>query len=115
MALSILTCTVSCANDNKPDTSRPVETKKPNTRYKPAFAGQTRIQGLRTATAYKVDKLAEKLGRPWAVIPMPDGRLLITEKSGYMMILNAKGGLVKKITGLPAVDEAAEGRPRLAP
>lgn len=109
MALSILTCTVSCANDNKPDTSRPVETKKPNTRYKPAFAGQTRIQGVRTATAYKVDKLAEKLGRPWAVIPMPDGRLLITEKSGYMMILNAKGGLVKKITGLPAVDDRGQG------
>lgn len=109
LALSILACTASCANNNPADTSRPVETKKPNASYKPAFAGQTRIQGVSTTTAYKVDKLAGNLGRPWAVIPMPDGRFLITEKSGYMMILDAKGTLIKKITGLPAVDDRGQG------
>lgn len=109
LALAILSSTVSCANHNPSDTSRPVETQKPNTSYKPAFTGQTRIQAVRTTTPYKVDKLAEKLGRPWAVIPMPDGRLLITEKSGYMMILASSGELVKKITGLPAVDDRGQG------
>lgn len=81
----------------------PVEKKDANTNYKPAFTGQTRINGVRTATAYKVEKIAEKLGRPWAVVVMPDGRLLITEKSGFMQIHDAAGKLVKKITGFPEV------------
>ena len=81
----------------------PVETNKANSDYKPAFKGQTRIAGVRTHTAYKVELIAEKLGRPWAVVPMPDGRLLITDKSGYMQIYDANGKLVKKITGFPEV------------
>jgi aldose sugar dehydrogenase len=88
----------------------PVETEKGNTNYKPAFKGQTRVAGVRTVTAYKVEKIAEKLGRPWAVVPMPDGRLLVTDKSGFMQILKANGKLVKKITGFPeAVDNGQVG------
>ena len=88
----------------------PVETNKPNTDYKPAFAGQTRIAGVKTTTPYKVEKIAEKLIRPWAIVPMPDGRLLVTSKSGYMQIHDTNGQLVKKITGFPAtVDEGQIG------
>ena len=81
----------------------PVETNNANTDYKPAFKGQTRIAGVKTVTPYKVEKIAEKLVRPWAVVPMPDGRLLITDKSGFMQIHDANGKLVKKITGFPDV------------
>ena len=87
----------------------PVETKKGNTNYKPAFEGQTRVAGVKTETAYKVEKLAENLGRPWTVVPMPDGRLLITEKTGFMQIHDATGKLVKKITGFPDVNDAGQG------
>jgi glucose/arabinose dehydrogenase len=87
----------------------PVETKKPNTDYKSARAGQTRVEGVKTKTAYKVDKLAEKLDLPWAIIPLPDGRLLITERRGSMQILDANGTLVKKITGFPEVDASGQG------
>lgn len=87
----------------------PVETEAPNSNYKPAFEGQTRINGVKTTTAYKVEKIAEKLERPWAVVPMPDGRWLITLKSGYMEIHDADGKLVKKITGFPKVDDAKQG------
>jgi aldose sugar dehydrogenase len=87
----------------------PVEIKEPNTNYKPAFAGQTRINGVRTTTPYKVEKIAEKMGRPWAVVPLPDGRLLVTEKSGYMEIRSANGSLIKKITGFPEVDDGGQG------
>lgn len=64
----------------------PVETKDANTKYKPAFKGQTRVSGVKTTTAYKAEKIAENLGRPWAIVPMPrlNGRLLITEKTGFM-------------------------------
>jgi glucose/arabinose dehydrogenase len=87
----------------------PVEIKEPNTNYKPAFAGQTRINGVRTTTPYKVEKIGEKMGRPWAVVPLPDGRLLVTEKSGYMEIRSANGSLIKKITGFPEVDDGGQG------
>lgn len=106
-----------CNNNNKStpaidgDTSKlpPVETGNANADYKPAFAGQTRIPGVKTKTAYKVEKIANDLGRPWAIIPMPDSRLLVTEKKGYMLLLSADGKLIKKITGFPKVEDAGQG------
>ncbi|HLF45934.1 MAG TPA: PQQ-dependent sugar dehydrogenase [Chitinophagaceae bacterium] len=109
-AILVFIYTTGCASNNG-DTTKlpPVETKKANASYKPAFTGQTRIAGVKTTTAYKVEKLTENLGRPWAVVSMPDGRLLITDKSGFMQIHNANGILVKKITGFPAVDDRGQG------
>jgi len=93
------------------DTARlpPVERGRANTNYPPAFPGQTRIGAVKTRTAYEAEKIATGLGRPWAVVPMPDGRLLVTEKSGYMEIRDAGGNLVKKITGFPEVDPGGQG------
>ena len=82
---------------------------KPNADYKPAFVGQTRIKKIITTTPYKVEKIAENLGRPWAIIPLPDGRLMITEKSGFMTIHSATGVLLKKITGFPSVEDGGQG------
>ena len=101
---AVIIYSVGCLAQNPP-----VETQKPNTDYKSAKAGQTRVAGVKTKTDYKVDKLAEKLGLPWAVIPLPDGRLLITERKGSMQILDANGALVKKITGFPEVDASGQG------
>lgn len=102
----------SSSNEANTDTTQlpPVETKAANTNYKPAFAGQTRIGAVKTTTAYKVEKLADRIGRPWAITPMPDGRLLITDKrDGFLQIFDGNGVLVKKITGLPAVDAGGQG------
>lgn len=96
--------TIGCSGQNSP-----VETQSPNTNYRPAHNGQTRVAGVKTKTAYKVDKIAEKLGLPWAIIPFPDGRLLVTEKRGSMQILDANGTLVKKITGFPEVNSSGQG------
>jgi glucose/arabinose dehydrogenase len=90
-------------------TDESVETKAPNAKYKPAFEGQTRIQAVKTKTPYLVETLAEDLGTPWAIVPMPDGRLLVTDKSGFMQIRGADGKLLKKITGFPAVEYKAQG------
>ncbi|MBL0359226.1 MAG: PQQ-dependent sugar dehydrogenase [Chitinophagaceae bacterium] len=94
-------------NDSSKQAS--VETQKPNSNYKPAFEGQTRIAAAKTTTPYQVKRIAEKLGRPWAIISLPDGRLLITEKSGYMEIHDTNGALIKKITGFPQVDDNGQG------
>lgn len=88
---------------------RPVETKPGFANYKPAFAGQTRIAGARTTTPYKVVKIAEKLGNPFAIVAMPGGRLMVTLKPGTMEIHDKNGGLVKKITGLPEAVYAGQG------
>ena len=87
----------------------PVETKPANSNYKPAFHGQTRIAGVQTTTPYQVEKIAGKLGAPFAIVSMPDGRLMVTIKSGFMEIHDANGKLVKKITGLPAVVYEGQG------
>ena len=87
----------------------PVETFDANTSYKPAFQGQTRVAGIKTVTPYEVKELATDLGRPWAVYPLQDGRLLITEKTGHMQLRSADGQLLKKITGFPKVDPEGQG------
>lgn len=87
-----------------------LEKKAPNTNYKPAFEGQTRTSNVvKTTTPYKVDKLAQGLGNPWSVEVLPDGKLLLTEKSGYMRLLSAEGDTLKRITGLPKVDASGQG------
>src|SRR5690242_4068899 len=102
--------TDSVAHNNTDTTGLPpVETKSPNSNYKSAFAGQTRIGGVKTTTPYKVEKIADKLGAPFAIVAMPDGRLMVTLKSGYMEIHDADGKLIKKITGLPEVVYAGQG------
>ena len=100
---------ISSSDKLNTDSLPPVETKSPNSDYKPAFAGQTRIAGVKTTTPYKVEKISEKLGPPFAIVAMPDGRLMITIKSGHMEIHDANGALVKKITGLPAVVYSGQG------
>lgn len=114
VAASLITWTSSCANDRaRTDTDTtglpPVEKRKANTNYKPAFSKQTRVNGVKTRASYTVTTLAEKLGKPWAIIGMPDGRLLMTEKSGYLLLMDADGKNPKKITGLPAVDDRGQG------
>lgn len=105
-AVIAITCACSCASKKTESTK---VANPPNADYKPAFAGQTRIGAVKTVTPFNVVKIAENLGRPWAVVPMPDGRLLISEKSGFITLHSADGVLLKKITGLPKVENTAQG------
>jgi glucose/arabinose dehydrogenase len=87
----------------------PVETKSPNTNYKPAFAGQTRVAGVKTTTPYDAVVLSSALKRPWGIVQMPDGRFLVNEKDGNMRIVSATGTPGEPITGIPAVNAAGQG------
>ena len=90
-------------------TLSPVETKTKNTDLNPAFEGQTRIAGLKTATNYSVKVITKDLSDPWSVKALPDGRLLITEKGGNLRIVSEDGTLSDKITGLPKVNSGGQG------
>ena len=87
----------------------PVETKEPNSNYKPAFAGQTRIAGVKSATNYEGKVLTEALKFPWGITSLPDGRLLITEREGTVRIVTPAGQVGDAITGLPKVNPSGQG------
>lgn len=95
--------------ESPPDVLPAVETRQPNTNYEPAFKGQTRIAGVKTTTPYEATFIASDISSPWAVTPLPDGRLIITEKGGTVRLANTRGVLSGKITGFPEVDDRGQG------
>lgn len=121
LAIASLAVLTSCDNKSEPsntttqnqDTAKgslpPVETQAPNSNYKPAFAGQTRAPGIKTQTALSVTVINSSLNHPWGICSLPDGRFLITQKGGTMVILSAGGAVQKTITGLPAVVDEGQG------
>lgn len=100
---------VSCQQKESVKNRPPVETEKPNSDYKPAFNGQTRVAGYKTQTPYKVDVINHNLGKPWGIAQLPSGDFLITEKSGYINFVSKDGKTITKITGLPKVDSRGQG------
>jgi len=106
--LSLSTSFLYCQSKGKP--SEPTaKVEKANTDYQPAFAGQTRTTPVKTKTPYKVEVINTSLGKPWGIINLPDGRFLITEKSGHMNMVSADGKQTSKITGFPKVDAKGQG------
>jgi len=88
----------------------PLETREANVPdQRPAFAGQTRVCGAASNVAFDVVVLAKGLVKPWAVEPMPDGSLLVTEKPGRLRIVSAAGDMGPAITGVPDVDARGQG------
>jgi glucose/arabinose dehydrogenase len=114
-AVLLSSCSSSTSSDENDQntaadsTLAPVETKEPNTDYKPAFEGQTRIAGVKTTTPYEFKVVAEGLDQPWGITNLPDGRFLITQKTGTMRIASEDGTLSEPITGLPKVNSAEQG------
>lgn len=96
------------SNTNTSTNSNP-ETSDRNTDVKPAFEGQTRVSGMKTSTAINIEEISEKLGRLWGIINFPDGRFLVTEKSGYFLIISQDGKTKSKVKGLPKVDDRGQG------
>ncbi|PWH86191.1 PQQ-dependent sugar dehydrogenase [Brumimicrobium oceani] len=119
--LLVSTLLFSCSNANSEkiqitdnqevkDSLPPVETKNANTDFAPAFEGQTRITGVKTTTPYSTKVITDELDAPWGAVELPDGRILVTENEGNLRIVNvADGKLSEKITGLPEVDDRAQG------
>jgi glucose/arabinose dehydrogenase len=100
----------SSSQGNATDSStRPVETNPPNTNYKPAFAGQTRIAGIKTATPYEAKVLTASLKFPWGIAVLPDGNFLITEREGTMRVVSKTGQAGPAISGIPEVNKSGQG------
>ncbi len=77
----------------------------------PAFA-QPDDQAESVATADAVvsaRKIAEGLDTPWAMAFLPDGRMLVTEKPGDLVIVAADGSVSAPLAGTPAVWAEGQG------
>jgi glucose/arabinose dehydrogenase len=108
-ALFLLLFTIAPCNIYAQQKLPPVEKNPPNTNYKPAFPGQTRVAGVKTVTPFQFKIITKDLNRPWGIVQLPDGRFLITEKEGNMRIVSVDGKLSEKILGIPAVKSSGQG------
>lgn len=88
----------------------PLETRAANAPdQQPAFVGQTRACGVTSSSAFEVTVLTNALEFPWAVEPLANGDLLVTEKPGRLRIVSANGTVGEPITGVPAVAAKGQG------
>ena len=55
------------------------------------------------------ETLVSGLENPWGVAKLPDGRFLITERPGHLLILDAPGATPRRIEGVPAVFARGQG------
>jgi glucose/arabinose dehydrogenase len=86
-----------------------MNTRPPNTTYRPAFPGQTRAPEQKLGVAFDVVTVSTGLVNPWALAFLPNGKMLVTEKAGRLRVVAADGKLSEPVTGLPAVDARGQG------
>ena len=101
---------VNSAPATGPGANTGVENNAPNSQYKPAIEGQTRVAAVKSQTPFEGKLLSKELNRPWGIAGLPDGRLLITQKDeGTMRIATTTGSVGAPITGLPPVAKEGQG------
>ena len=61
-----------------------------------------------TAKPFRTSVIAD-FDSPWAMTFLPDGRMLITEKAGEMILFDPGNGTKIPVAGIPAVDSAGQG------
>lgn len=57
---------------------------------------------------FNVEAVAE-FREPWAMEFLPDGRLLVTEKRGRLLLTTTSGSPVQEVSGVPDVDYGGQG------
>lgn len=110
--LVLLGLTAACrdATSVQGPVGTPVETREPSAdTQRPTFAGQTRAPRIDSQVTFQVTVLTKALDRPWAVEPLPDGALLVTEKVGAMRIVSTNGTVGPPLAGLPPVEVRGQG------
>ncbi len=115
IVLSIVSCHKSGKDDNTPPVVTPTRLPPVETRPKvafnqqPAFEGQTRVPGIKTQANIQVSTFATGLNRPSGIAFMPDGNILISERSGTIRIVSSSGALGNAIANVSAVRAQGDG------
>jgi len=61
------------------------------------------------AHRFKVETIADGLEHPWAVARLPDGKFLVTERPGRLLLIDGPGAAPRRIDGVPAVVARGQG------
>ena len=81
----------------------------PNSNFTPAFEGQTRVPQALSGVTITTQEIASGLDHPWAIVFLPDGRMLVTERAGRLRVLTREGVISAPIAGLPRVHAQGQG------
>lgn len=86
------------------------ETQPPNApSQEPQFSNQTRAPEPTDPAEVEQNVVATGLPQLWALEFLPDDRMLVTVKSGAMMIIGPDGEAGPEIKGVPEVDARGQG------
>jgi aldose sugar dehydrogenase len=69
---------------------------------KPAFPGQTNAPApAKPSPALKVETIITRFNGPWSLALLPDGKILVTERYGFLRIAEMNGFYSAPIAGVP--------------
>jgi aldose sugar dehydrogenase len=74
-----------------------------------AAAEITRAPAQPTRRGIKVETFAKGLASPWGMAFLPDGRVIVTERSGRMRLVARDGRVSAPLGGVPAVAAGGQG------
>lgn len=77
--------------------------------YKQAAPDQFRAPGPAVRTPFSLLPVANGLEWPWAIEELPDGAMLVTQRTGAMRIVSPGGVVSDPITGVPPVNPQVKG------
>jgi aldose sugar dehydrogenase len=59
--------------------------------------------------SFRKETIVSGLNEPWAMVKLPDGRILVTEKSGQLRVIENNQILPKEVGHVPVVDNGGQG------
>ncbi len=75
----------------------------------PAFPGQTDAPERKLNVAFDVVTVADGINTGWSLAFLPNGKMLVTERGGRLLVVGADGSKSEPVAGLPAVDARGQG------
>lgn len=92
MAVVLLITTACTMHPEAPARPQPVSAGDGSAQTESSERGEIRIVEVATG-----------LEHPWSLAFLPDGRMLVTERPGRLILLDAKGRFVTEVSGLPSI------------
>ncbi len=87
-----------------------VETRrKVAPRQVPAFDRQTRAPSIKTQSDYTVEVITDQLDYPWGLDFLPNGKMIVSEKSGNIRIVTGDGTVSDPLNDVPEVRYQGSG------
>ena len=87
----------------------PVDPRPANgAEQRPAFSGQTDAPERKLNVNFEIVTVADSINTGWSLAFLPNGKMLVTQRGGRLLVVNADGSRAD-VTGLPPVDARGQG------